>query len=105
MFLDSCMFTGAPCLSFDILRDDLGDDRETFPLTCYCVAGTQSERGHTNHVIVMKMGNLHKTQKEKEEEEDEESDDEKDEEDGETPELETVLMKHSGNVNRIRVSI
>ncbi|XP_071107489.1 glutamate-rich WD repeat-containing protein 1-like [Haliotis cracherodii] len=94
--------TGAPCLSFDILRDDLGDDRETFPLTCYCAAGTQSERGHTNHVIVMKMGNLHKTQKEKEEEEDEESDDEKDEEDGETPELETVLMKHSGNVNRIR---
>lgn len=40
--------TGAPCLSFDILRDDLGDSRETFPLTGYIVAGTQAARAHVN---------------------------------------------------------
>ena len=57
--------TGAPCLSFDVLQDNLGDNREEFPLTCYIVAGTQAERGKTNHVIVMKMGNLHRTTKPK----------------------------------------
>jgi ribosome assembly protein RRB1 len=63
-------FLGAPCLSFDILQDSLGEKRETFPLTCYCVSGSQSEHGHLNHVIVMKMENLHRTTKEKKEETD-----------------------------------
>lgn len=40
--------TGAPCLSFDIVRDQLGDNRETFPLSCYMVAGTQAAKAHVN---------------------------------------------------------
>lgn len=63
--------SGAPCLSFDVIKDDLGESREGFPLTCYIVAGTQGERSHTNHVIVMKMGNLHKTQKDEQGSDDE----------------------------------
>lgn len=40
--------TGAPCLSFDIVRDQLGDKRESFPMSCYVVAGTQAAKAHVN---------------------------------------------------------
>lgn len=40
--------TGAPCLSFDIIRDQLGDNRETYPLSSYIVAGTQAAKAHVN---------------------------------------------------------
>lgn len=40
--------TGAPCLSFDILPDSLGANRETFPMTSYIVAGTQAAKAHVN---------------------------------------------------------
>lgn len=40
--------TGAPCLSFDIVRDQLGENRDTFPLSCYIVAGTQAAKAHVN---------------------------------------------------------
>ncbi|KAJ5159550.1 Ribosome assembly protein rrb1 [Penicillium canariense] len=39
-----------PCLSFDIVRDTLGDSRKTFPATVYAVAadGAQDERPEQN---------------------------------------------------------
>lgn len=40
--------TGAPCLSFDIIRDQHGDNRESFPMSCYMVAGTQAAKTHVN---------------------------------------------------------
>ena len=99
--------SGAPCLSFDVLPDDLGENRDSFPMTCYMVAGTQAERGKTNRVIVMKMSNLHRTKetrKEKEENDEEEDSNSESEDEDEKPELETALMTHSsGCVNRIRV--
>ena len=52
---------GAPCLSFDILQDSLGDKRESYPMTNYIVCGTQAERSHTNAVIVMKLSNMHRS--------------------------------------------
>lgn len=40
--------TGAPCLSFDIVLDDLGNNRDTYPMTAYIVAGTQAAKAHVN---------------------------------------------------------
>jgi len=46
---------GAPCLSFDILRDELGENREAFPHTAFIVAGTQSPKNSDNAVVVIKV--------------------------------------------------
>lgn len=87
----------------------MGDKREQYPLTCYIAAGSQAQRGKTNHVILMKMSNLHRTSNPKpvtedDEEEEEESSDSENEED--KPELETAVVNHpSGSVNRIRVCL
>lgn len=52
-----------PCLSFDILKDSRGDERRTYPETIHLVTGTQADQASKNEVIVMKMSQLHKTQK------------------------------------------
>lgn len=52
-----------PCLSFDVLRDNLGDERQRYPATAYLVAGTQADQANKNELTVFKMSSLHKTQK------------------------------------------
>ncbi|KAH8167406.1 hypothetical protein CIB48_g826 [Xylaria polymorpha] len=55
-----------PCLSFDIVRDGLGDKRErAYPATMYTVAGTQAEtsRAKENQLMVMKFSGLSRQQK------------------------------------------
>lgn len=47
-----------PSLSFDILRDDLGAPRSTFPHTIYMVAGTQAPQARMNYIALMKLANL-----------------------------------------------
>lgn len=43
--------TGAPCLSFDVVIDELGNDRDAFPMTAYMVAGTQAAKAHVNRLV------------------------------------------------------
>ncbi len=54
---------GDPCLSFDILPDQLGMDRNQYPHTIFIVCGTQAEKSDRNSVMVVKMSNLTKTLK------------------------------------------
>lgn len=98
--------TGAPCLSFDVIKDTLGDSRELFPLTAYIVAGTQAAQAHVNSLIVMKLSNLHRTSKENEDDDDEDDDDDSDNEnESKTPKMTAATIKHQGCVNRIRVRL
>ncbi|XP_074648374.1 glutamate-rich WD repeat-containing protein 1-like [Tubulanus polymorphus] len=97
--------TGAPCLSFDVINDNLGLNREKFPLSCYLVAGTMAQRAHTNKILVLKMSNLFKTQEKPEDEgEDDESDSDDDGNDEKKPDLDAAMINHNGCVNRIRTT-
>jgi len=51
-----------PCLSFDVLRDNLGEERRRYPQTAYIVSGTQADTAKNNELVVYKMSSLHKTQ-------------------------------------------
>jgi ribosome assembly protein RRB1 len=102
--------TDAPCLSFDVISDTLGNGRENFPLSCYIVGGTQAERSQANCVIVMKLSNLCKTQKNEESEDDDDDDDsdsDSDDTDGQSkkPGFAHSKLRHTGTVNRIRATV
>ncbi|ORX91298.1 WD40 repeat-like protein [Basidiobolus meristosporus CBS 931.73] len=87
-----------PCLSFDILHDNLGENRNTYPATSYLVTGTQADRAKNNELIVMKMSQLCKTIHDNDDSDAEDSDDDVDDD----PILETKSVKHVGGVNRVR---
>ncbi|CUA67541.1 Ribosome assembly protein rrb1 [Schizosaccharomyces pombe 972h-] [Rhizoctonia solani] len=89
-----------PCLSFDILRDSLGDNRQTYPASTYVVTGTQADIPSKNEVMVMKMSRMCKTQKDNADSDD--SDDEDDDAEDEDAILEFRSIPHAGGVNRIR---
>ncbi|KAI9810546.1 MAG: ribosome biosynthesis protein rrb1 [Pycnora praestabilis] len=93
--------TSWPCLSFDILRDNLGDNRRSYPATLYAVAGTQagSGRAKENELMVMKLSGLSRMERERDEEE---SDDEDDEEENADPILESKAIPLPSTTNRIR---
>lgn len=89
-----------PCLSCDIVRDNLGSDRKTYPATVYAVAGTQAARGREkeNQIMVMKMSSLSRQEKDDEEEEDDEDSDDE----ASDPILETKSIPVASCTNRIR---
>ncbi|KAH9937378.1 glutamate-rich WD repeat-containing protein [Fomitopsis serialis] len=89
-----------PCLSFDVLRDNLGDQRQRFPATAYIVAGTQADAAKNNELSVYRMSSLQRTQKDPDasDEEDDDDDDTLDED----PILDFRSVPHFGGVNRVR---
>ncbi|KAK4688072.1 ribosome assembly protein RRB1, partial [Tremellales sp. Uapishka_1] len=92
-----------PCLSFDILRDNLGFERASFPHTAWIVAGTQAGEvpgqgsKAKDEIVVMRLGSLGKTQHD-----DDESEDEEDDDADEDAQLDFLTIPHVGAVNRIR---
>lgn len=94
------MSTPWPCLSFDIVRDSLGDNRKTYPATVYAVTGTQADTGRAkdNELMVLKMSSLSKMEKDGENDSDSESDDD----DMGEPILESKSIPLGSTANRIR---
>lgn len=96
--------TGYPCLSFDIIEDDLGTGAsraEQFPQTAYLVAGTQADKVQLNRLLVLKMDNMNPVKSKNEDDDDEEEDEEEDDND-DLPTLNCIPIPHSGCVNRVR---
>ncbi|KAI9003573.1 WD40-repeat-containing domain protein [Gaertneriomyces semiglobifer] len=87
-----------PCLSFDVLRDNLGQNRSAFPMTTYVVSGSQADKAKDNKLYVMKLSQMSRT-KQYDDDEVEDDDDDVDED----PILENKIIPHQGGVNRIRV--
>jgi ribosome assembly protein RRB1 len=90
---------GPPCLSFDILEDQVKSD---FPLSVTCVAGTQAAKVTANNIILFRMSNLNCVRPRAEDEEDDDADDVPD---SEKPVLKMAGIKHSGCVNRIKYNL
>ena len=90
-----------PCLSFDIVRDDLGNDRKIYPASFYAVAGTQAEsrRVKDNQLMVMKLSGLSRMERD----DLEDSDDESDDDEAAEPILETKSIPTGSTTNRVRV--
>ncbi|KAF8140450.1 WD40-repeat-containing domain protein [Boletus edulis] len=90
------------CLSFDILRDSLGDERQRYPATAYVVAGTQAARSDQNELSVFKISSLHRTQRDGDDDDDNDDDDD----DGDALDEDAVLefrsVPHNSGVNRVR---
>lgn len=100
-----------PCLSFDLLRDSLGEERTAYPMSTMLVAGSQaaSEQGESE-LMVMRLANLHKNGRKNDvgdDSEDAESDEEESEAEGEEdekrlPQFVMASVPHPGCVNRVR---
>ncbi len=90
-----------PCLSFDIIRDGLGDNRKAYPATMYTVAGTQAEnaRAGENQLMVMKFSGLSKMNRG---DDAESSDGEDDDDEDADPILESKTIPLKSTSNRVR---
>jgi len=94
-----------PCLSIDVVRDNLGDNRTSYPMTVYAVAGTQAGQGkeNENQLMVMKMSSLAKVDRGHQSESDQSDDDDDDDDEHSDPILETKSIPLTSTTNRIRV--
>jgi ribosome assembly protein RRB1 len=97
------MSTTWPCLSFDVVRDNLGSPRKSYPRTLYTVAGTQAEstRAKENELLIFKLSSLSKMDRGNQI--DSESDSEDDDDEGSSePVLESRSIPLPATTNRIR---
>ncbi|KAJ3339796.1 ribosome biosynthesis protein rrb1 [Gonapodya sp. JEL0774] len=93
-----------PCLSFDVLKDGLGQDRRKFPMTAFLAAGSQADIAAANRLYILKLSHLQRT-KHDDPIDDSASDASDDSALDEDPVLEHRAIPHpAGGVNRVRIA-
>ncbi|VDP49282.1 unnamed protein product [Soboliphyme baturini] len=100
--------TTYPCLSFDCLRASANSVVESYPLTFYMVAGTQTEVVKQNSVVLFKLKNMGELIHEDSSDDENSylsSDEETNNEAADKPMLTFVNIPHRGGINRIKVFI
>eukprot|EP00127_Corallochytrium_limacisporum_P004248 Clim_evm193s157 gene=Clim_evmTU193s157 len=90
-----------PCMSFDILKDGLGDKREDYPMEMFMYAGTTAERARDNELMLMRLSQMKKTHKEQNDGDDSDSDDDDDMDDN-APEMDLYSVSVDYGINRVR---
>lgn len=94
------LMTFLPC-SFDLLKDDLGGPRSTFPHCMFVVAGTQAQSANQNYVALMRLSDInqgrHGSKARNDDNDMSDSDDE-----NAPPQIHTSRVAHYGGVNRLR---
>jgi ribosome assembly protein RRB1 len=104
-----------PCLSFDLLRDDLGESRKRFPHSLIAAIGTQASHADKNQLTLLKLSDMSKLpQTNNDDEEDILGDDydnnndseDEDSDEEENVDLDPILehyhLPHYGGINRLR---
>ena len=89
-----------PCLTFGFARDNLGEQRNKYPMTAFAVAGTQAERSDQNRLVCAKLSHLAKTRHDEDSSDDDDDDDAGADDD---PLVEAQMAPHEGTVNRLRL--
>lgn len=91
-----------PCLTVDILPDNLGNERRTYPATVYLATATQAAKSKDNELIAMKASGLAKTLVKDDNEEDDNEEEDDDMDSDPILDTDTISLKHTSN--RIRVN-
>lgn len=92
-----------PCLTFDIIPDNLGHFRTKFPHQLYLATGSQANRADKNKVSILKITDLHKTKNDERVEENAEDSDSDPEDTDDDPIIEEKSFPHQGAVNRLKI--
>ncbi|CCE64102.1 hypothetical protein TPHA_0G02650 [Tetrapisispora phaffii CBS 4417] len=92
-----------PCLTLDIIPDNLGSERRNYPQSILMTTATQASKKKDNELMVLKLSHLTKTLVKDDDNVDNEDDDEDDDEAGE-PILENESLPLRDTTNRLRIS-
>lgn len=90
-----------PCLTLDIIPDNLGSERRNYPQSLLMTTATQASRKKENELMVLSLAQLNKTLVK---DDDEEEDDEDTEDNDSDPIIENENIPLRDTTNRLKVS-